>query len=89
MKRVRIKLLALLAALCWCPLLFGQAPAPTLAQFKISIQTIQSNSPLWRKTINSVNVETLPVAYATGKVYDQGKRIVNEDLDVLLLLEAR
>jgi hypothetical protein len=69
----------------FCPVLFGQNPSPTLAQFKVSIQAVQANAPQWRKTINSVNVEDLPVAYATGKVYDQGKQIVSEDLRVLLL----
>jgi hypothetical protein len=53
------------------------------------IQTLQTNAPQWRKTINSVNVEDLPVAYATGKAYDQGKQIVNEDLRVLMLWAGR
>jgi hypothetical protein len=75
--------------LCFCPLLFGQSPSPTVAQFRASIQTVQTSAPQWRKKMNSVNVEDLPVAYATGKVYEQGKQVINQDLDVLLLWAGR
>ena len=81
--------LYLLAVLLLCPVVRSQAPAPTVQEFNASIRTVQTRAAEWRKVFESVSVESLPVAYATGKAYDQSKYIVSEDLKMVLLLGDR
>lgn len=82
----RLRALALLLAFCLCPAVHAQQPEIfTLAQYKAAAHTVASNVAQWRKTIDSVNVDSLPVNYATGKVYEQGKQIVGQDLNMVEL----
>ena len=67
----------------------SQESTPTVAQFKASIRTMQTNSTQWRKVVESVNVDDLPVQYATGKQYEQSKNIVEENLKMVLLWGSR
>jgi len=75
----------LLFLVVFCPHLRGQESAPTPAQFKASVRTVEISAPQWRKVIESVNVEDLPVEYATGKRFEQSKYVVREDLKMVLL----
>lgn len=67
----------------------GQTPIPTPAQFKASVSTLQTDSAQWRKMIESVKIEDLPVDYATGKRYEQNQTLVGEDLKMALLWAGR
>jgi hypothetical protein len=62
-----------------------QPPVVTLAQFKATAHTIGSSAEQWRKTIDSVSVDGLPVDYATGKAYEQSKQVVSQDLRMAVL----
>ena len=89
MPRPLISFVAVFSCLLFAPKLHSQEPPPTPAQFKASVATLQTSSAQWRKVIESVNIEDLPVEYATGKQYEQGKHIVGEDLKMVLLWAGR
>jgi hypothetical protein len=67
----------------------AQIPAPSKNEFIASVKSFQAQAPSWKKAVNSVSIEELPINYATGKVYEQGKEIVNQDLDTLVLWAGR
>ena len=67
----------------------GQGPAVKAVQFKAAIKTVLSNSAHWQKTIDDVDIDSLPVAYSAGKVYEQNKVILSKDLQVLVLWAHR
>ncbi len=81
--------LYMLAVLCVAPAMHSQSAAPTPAEFKASLATVQASSPEWFKIIESVKVDDFPVGYVTGKQYDQSKYIVEEDLKMVLLWSDR
>ena len=54
-----------------CPSLFGQQNA-SLPDYQASVRTLESQAVQWRATIDSVKIDDLPVAYSTGKAYEQG-----------------
>jgi hypothetical protein len=53
---------------------------PTLAQYNAALQSVATNEAQWRKIVEAVKVEDLPVSYALGKQFEQNKQLVNEDL---------
>ena len=64
-------------------------PIPTLAQYNAALQSVITNEAQWRKAVEAVKVEDLPVSYAIGKEFERTKGIVSEDLKMAALWAAR
>ena len=54
---------------------------PTQAQFTAALQSVVANEAQWRKTIEAVKIEELPVSYRVGKLLEQSKSRTTRALD--------
>ena len=67
----------------------GQGPAVKAVQFRAALKCVSSNSAEWQKAINDVDVESLPVPYKIGKIYEKNNTLLNQDLQVVVLWAQR
>jgi hypothetical protein len=62
----------------------GQLQEPTKAQYKAAVRRVVTEAPQWRKVIDSVKVDDLPINYAVGKQFQQTKDLAAGSLNMTL-----
>ena len=64
-------------------------PHPAPAQFEAALETLNTSHVQWAKAINSVKAEELPVSYSEGKLIEDSKYVVNQNLRLVVTWVGR